>query len=227
MTAEEQVERLLSRCSSLLEHSDFVYGNFGDPKSDIYPELRAFRGPLREFPALKLRLGAFADKFKDESWEIDCLTVQDFARQPKAIPNELISIIGNQKRLALLNNRIWTEKYPFLDPLISANALGLVKWPRGKSKTISFTCKDVELDLVGVVLFLTKVCGYKQNAVFQFIAKHSAMQDADSGMTEGGQLSRAAEKIKKSFEVMLDDWRQLDFLEGSLQCEVREKLKEE
>lgn len=217
MTAEEQVERLSSHCSSLLEHGDFVYGKF----DTLQPET------IRKLPALKRRLEAFADKFKDESWKILLLTAQDFAHQPKAIPNELISIIGNQKRLAQLNSRIWIEKYPFLDPLISANALGMVKWPRGQSKAISFTHKDVELDLVGVVLFLTKVCGYQQNAVFQFIAIHGSEVDTDSGRTDSGQLSRAADKIRKFFEGMHDDWWRLDFPKGTLQCEVREMRKEE
>lgn len=217
MTAEEQVERLSSHCSSLLEHGDFVYGKFDTRQPET----------IRKLPALKQRLEAFADKFKDEPWKIELLTAQDFARQPKAIPNELISIIGNQKRLALLNSRIWTEKYPFLDPLISANALGMVTWPRGQSKPISFTHKDVELDLVGVVLFLTEVCGYQKNAAFQFIATHGSEVDSDSGRADSGQLSRAADKIRKSFDVMRDDWWRLDFPKCSLQCEVREKLRKE
>ncbi|UJT79727.1 hypothetical protein L1P06_03885 [Edwardsiella piscicida] len=218
MTAEEQVKRLLSRCSSLLEHSDFVYGKFDNLQPDIF----------RELPALKLRLDAFVDKFKDESWKIEFLTCQDFVYPRTEIPNELISIIGNQKRLALLNSRIWTDRYQFLDPLIHANGLDMVKkWPRGQSKTISFTHKDVELDLVGVVLFLTKVCGYQQNAVFQFIAIHGSEVDTDSGRTDSGQLSRAADKIRKSFEGMHDDWWRLDFPKGTLQCEVREIRKEE
>ncbi|HHQ4695397.1 TPA: hypothetical protein ACSP2S_002151 [Aeromonas veronii] len=215
MTAEEEVEKLLSRCSSLLEHSNFVYGKFDHLQS------RA----IREFPALRKRLDAFANQFKDEPLKIEFLTPQDFAYPRKAIPNELLLVIGKRERLNLLTCRFWIDEYPFLDPLLSANAIGIVKqWHKGAD--ISFQHKNVELDLVGVVLFLTKVCGYKQNAVFQFIAIHGDMPDTDSGPTDGGQLSRAADKIRKKFQKMRRDWLKLDYPEGSFQSEVWEKIKE-
>ncbi|HHQ4467723.1 TPA: hypothetical protein ACSPZQ_001233 [Aeromonas veronii] len=205
MIAEEEVERLLSICPSVLEHSDFVYGKFDHLQS------RA----IREFPALKQRLDAFTDRFKDEKWKIEQLTIQNFTPPCNEIADQVISIIGNKNRLALLTIGTWTEKYPFLVPLKDAHALGRVKWPKASSKAVSFTHNDVELDLVGVVLFLTKVLRYKQNAVFQFIAMHGGMPDTDSGPTDGGQLSRAADKIRQQYRAMRKDWRQLDFPEGS------------
>ncbi len=215
MTAEEEVEQLLSRCSSLLEHSDFVYSKFDSPQS---------RATL-EFPALRKRLDAFANQFKDEPWKIEFLTPQDFKQPRKSIPNELLLVIGKRERLNLLTSRYWIDEYPFLDPLISANAMGIVKqWRKGAD--ISFQHKNVELDLVGVVLFLTEVCEYKQNAVLQFIAIHGGLPDTDSGPTDGGQLSRAADKIRQQYRALKTDWWQLNFPEGSLQSEVREKIKE-
>ncbi|MFM5157753.1 hypothetical protein ACEUAT_01925 [Aeromonas veronii] len=218
-TAEEEVEILLSRWSGLLVHSDFVYGGFDSIQS------RA----IRELPALRKRLDAFANQFKDEPWKIEFLTPQDFAHPCNEIADKIISIIGNKDRLALLKIGICTEKYPFLVPLKDAQAMGKVgkvKWPKASSKAVSFTHKNVELDLVGVVLFLTEVWEYKQNAVLQFIAIHGGLPDTDSGPTDGGQLSRAADKIRQQYRALREDWLKLDFPEGSLQSEVREKIKE-
>ncbi|TNJ16253.1 hypothetical protein [Aeromonas veronii] len=215
-TAEEEVEILLSRWSGLLVHSDFVYGGFDSLQS------RA----IRELPALRKRLDAFANQFKDEPWKIEFLTCQDFAHPCNEIADQIISIIGNKDRLALLTIGICTEKYPFLVPLKDAQAMGKVKWPKASSKAVSFTHKNVELDLVGVVLFLTKVWGYKQNAVFQFIAIHGGLPDTDSGPTDGGQLSRAADKIRQQYRALKKDGLKLDYPEGSLQSEVWEKIKE-
>ncbi|MCV5676256.1 hypothetical protein OFN11_32450, partial [Escherichia coli] len=60
-----------------------------------------------------------------------------------------------------------------------------------------------------------------------FIAIHGDHGGVDSGLVDSGQLSKAAEAIKKTYESLKPEWEKLNFSEGSLQAEVREVLKKE
>lgn len=77
------------------------------------------------------------------------------------------------------------------------------------------------------MLFLTGIGGFTQKAVFQFIAEHGNHAGVDSEFVDSGQLSKAAEAIKKTFELLMPEWDKLNFAVGSLQAEVREVLKKE
>ncbi|EOW7153521.1 hypothetical protein ACO4GX_002040 [Yersinia enterocolitica] len=214
LTAQEQVSRLLNRCSSLIERGDFVYGHFDNMQS------RA----IREFHVRSKLLDNFIGGFKDAPWKIEWLSTQDFASPRDSIPDEIVRIIGSREQLTHFVTNIWLTKYPFITALLQADLMGKVKWPRGRSVAVSFSHNNSEIDLVGVVLFLTKIEGFKQKAVFQFIAAHGNHAGVDSGFVDSGQLSKAAEAIKKTFELLMPEWDKLNFAVGSLQAEVREVL---
>lgn len=213
MKAEEQVLRLLSRYSSLLEHSDFVYGRFDNMQS------RA----IREFHVRKKLLDNFIAGFKDAPWKIERLSTQDFASPRDSIPDEIIRIIGSRKQLTPFVNNIWLTEYPFITALLQADLMGKVKWTRGKSGAVSFTHNDREIDLVGVVLFLTGIEGFTQKAVFQFIAIHGSHAGVASECDNPGQLSKAAEAIQKTYGSLKSEWEKLNFSEGSLQAEIKKE----
>lgn len=216
-TPTVQVSWLLSRYSSLLERSDFVYGHFDNMQS------RA----IREFHVRKKLLDNFIGGFKDAPWKIEWLSTQDFASPRDSIPDEIVRIIGSREQLTHFVTNIWLTEYPFITALLQADLLKKVKWPRGKSGAVSFSHNNSEIDLVGVVLFLTRIGGFTQKAVFQFIAIHGDHGGVDSGLVDSGQLSKAAEAIKKTYESLKPEWEKLNFSEGSLQAEVREVLKKE
>lgn len=216
MTAEEQVLRLLSRYSNLLEHSDFVYGRFDNMQSRAN----------REFSVRRKLLDNFIGGIKDTPWKIEMLTSQDFASPRDSIPDEIVRIIGSREQLTPFVNSIWLTEYPFITALLQADLLRKVKWPRGKSGAVSFTHNDREIDLVGVVLFLTRIAGFKQKAVFQFIAIHGNHAGVDSESVDSGQLSKAAEAIRKTYEPLKPEWEKLNFSEGSLQAEIKRKNNE-
>lgn len=211
MKAEEQVLRLLSRYSNLLEHSDFVYGRFDNMQS------RA----IREFHVRKKLLDNFIAG-KDHR-EIERLSTQDFASPRDSIPDEIVRIIGSREQLTPFVNSIWLTEYPFITALLQADLLRKVKWPRGKSPAVSFSHNNSEIDLVGVVLFLTRIAGFKQKAVFQFIAIHGNHAGVDSESVDSGQLSKAAEAIKKTYGPLKPKWEKLNFSEGSLQAEIKKE----
>ncbi|WP_369290409.1 hypothetical protein [Klebsiella quasipneumoniae] len=216
-TPTVQVSWLLSRYSSLLERGDFVYGHFDNMQS------RA----IREFHVRCKLLDNFIGGFKDAPWKIEWLSTQDFASPRDSIPDEIVRIIGSREQLTHFVTNIWLTEYPFITDLLQADLLKKVKWPRGKSGAVSFSHNNSEIDLVGVVLFLTRIGGFTQKAVFQFIAIHGDHGGVDSGLVDSGQLSKAAEAIKKTYESLKPEWEKLNFSEGSLQAEVREVLKKE
>ncbi|MCE9897253.1 hypothetical protein [Raoultella terrigena] len=216
-TPTVQVSWLLSRYSSLLERGDFVYGHFDNMQS------RA----IREFHVRSKLLDNFIGGFKDAPWKIEWLSTQDFASPRDSIPDEIVRIIGSREQLTHFVTNIWLTEYPFITALLQADLLKKVKWPRGKSGAVSFSHNNSEIDLVGVVLFLTRIGGFTQKAVFQFIAIHGDHGGVDSGLVDSGQLSKAAEAIKKTYESLKPEWEKLNFSEGSLQAEVREVLKKE
>jgi hypothetical protein len=149
--------------------------------------------------------------------------VQDFSLQRSAIADEIVGIIGSRDQLTPFTTHLWLNKYPFITVLLQADGMGKVKWPRGKSRAVSYSHNNKEIDLVGVVLFLTSVMGFTQKAVFQFIAIHEERPGSDSGPVDSGQLSQAADAIKKTFESLRPEWDKLNFAEGSLQSEIKEK----
>ncbi|MDI4463453.1 hypothetical protein [Escherichia coli] len=216
-TAQEQVSRLLIRCSSLLEKSDFVYGYFDDKQS------RA----IREYPLREKLLNKCISDFKGGHWEIEWLTTQDFCQKGKRkqIVDEILKTIGSSEQLSSFVTDSSLKKYPFLIPLLQATCLKRIKWPRGSSTAVSLFHNNREIDLVGLVLFLHEVMGYKQKAIFQFIAEHGKHRGWDSGFVDSGLLSKAAERIKKSFENLKPQWYELSFTEGSLQSEVRDVMR--
>lgn len=216
-TAEEQVSTLLTHFSSLLEHSDFVYGFFDDMQSIA----------IREYSLREKLLNKCISDFKGESWEIEWLTTQDFCEKDKRKPivDKILKTIGSSKQLSFFVTDYSLKKYPFLIPLLQATCLRGIKWPKGQSTAISFFYNNREIDLVGAVLFLTEVEGYKQKSVFQFIAENGKHSGSDSGVVDSGQLSKAAERIKKNFEALKPKWYELNFTEGSLQNEVRDAMK--
>ncbi|EJY6350638.1 TPA: hypothetical protein P7W98_003805 [Escherichia coli] len=211
MTAQEEVLRLLSRYSNLLEHSDFVYGRF----DNLQPRT------IREFHVRKKLLDNFIAG-KDPQ-KIEMLTAQDFASPRDSIPDEIIRIIGSRKQLTPFVDNIWLTEYPFITALLQSDLMGKVKWTRGKSGAVSFTHNDREIDLVGVVLFLTGIGGFTQKAVFQFIAIHGSRAGVDSECDNPGQLSKAAEAIQKTYGSLKSEWEKLNFSEGSLQAEIKKE----
>ncbi|MEH0864452.1 hypothetical protein [Phytobacter diazotrophicus] len=217
LKAVDQVAILTRTYKSLLEHSDFVYGKYDDMQSKA----------TKEFHLRKKRLDNFIGGFKDTPWKIEWLSTQDFISPRDSIPHEIVRIIGNRQQLTPFVTNVWLNEYPFIAALLQADLLRKVEWPRGKSSAISFSHNNSEIDLVGVVLFLTKIIGFKQKAVFQFIAIHGNHGGVDSGFVDSGQLSKAAEAIKKTFELLMPEWDKLNFAVGSLQAEVREVLKKE
>ncbi|WP_338533831.1 hypothetical protein ACEPWQ_13160 [Leclercia adecarboxylata] len=213
MDAESQVVKLISRFGSLLEHSDFVYGEYDDMQSKA----------TREFTQRRMLLDNLIIKFKDSPWRLEYLSVQDFSSPRSAIADEIVGIIGGREQLTPFTTRFWLSEYPFITELLQADGMGKVKWPRGKSRAVSYSHNNKEIDLVGIVLFLTTVGGFTQKAVFQFIAIHGKRVGSDSGPVDSGQLSQAADAIKKIFELLRPEWDKLNFAEGSLQSEVKEK----
>lgn len=213
MTAEKEVLRLSSRYSSLLEHSDFVYGHFDNMQSRAN----------REFYVRSKLLDNFIGGFKDAPWKIETLTAQDFASPRDSIPDEIVRIIGSREQLTPFVNSIWLTEYPFITALLQADLLRKVKWPRGKSPAVSFSHNNSEIDLVGVVLFLTRIGGFTQKAVFQFIATHGNHAGMDLTCDNPGQLSKAAEAIKKTYDSLKPKWEKLNFSEGSLQAEIKKE----
>ncbi|HBV1801632.1 TPA: hypothetical protein ACF92H_005192 [Klebsiella pneumoniae] len=217
MDAKSQVAKLISTFGSLLERSDFVYGEYDDMQSKA----------TREFTQRMMRLDNLIVEFKDSPWNLEYLSVQDFSSPRSEIADKIVGIIGSSQQLTPFVDNIWLTKYPFITALLHADLLRKVKWPRGKSPAVSYSHNNKEIDLVGVVLFLTKVQGFKQKAVFQFIATHGNRPGLDRGGIDSGQLSSAADAIKKTFESLRPEWDNLNFAEGSLQSEVRDALKKE
>lgn len=107
MDAKSQVAKLISTFGSLLERSDFVYGEYDDMQSKA----------TREFTQRMMRLDNLIVEFKDSPWNLEYLSVQDFSSPRSEIADKIVGIIGSSQQLTPFVDNIWLTKYPFITAL--------------------------------------------------------------------------------------------------------------